>query len=107
MLEADGVLRTWALAKLPRDWAALATGAIAASDDNLVAAEALGDHRLAYLDYEGPLTGDRGTVRRLDCGDLNFVENAADVCIAELAGCMIRGTIELRRSNGNWSLALR
>ena len=29
-------------------------------------AEALGDHRLDYLDYEGPVSGDRGLVSRWD-----------------------------------------
>jgi hypothetical protein len=31
--------------------------------------ERLGDHRREYLDYEGPLTGDRGYVRRVDLGE--------------------------------------
>ncbi len=30
--------------------------------------EAIGDHRRAYLDYEGPISGDRGWVRRLRRG---------------------------------------
>ena len=31
-------------------------------------AEVLPDHRLAYLDYEGPISGDRGSVTRWDRG---------------------------------------
>jgi len=31
-------------------------------------AEHIGDHRPAYLTYEGPISGDRGTVRRLARG---------------------------------------
>ena len=30
--------------------------------------EALADHRLAYLDYEGPISGGRGSVTRWDRG---------------------------------------
>src|SRR5436305_12258768 len=44
MLEHDGSLRTWRLATPP----------VADQD---VAAEELADHRLAYLDYEGPVSG--------------------------------------------------
>ena len=33
-----------------------------------VDAEASFDHRLVYLDYEGPVSGDRGRVRRVDAG---------------------------------------
>lgn len=34
-----------------------------------IAAEALPDHRLVYLDYEGPVSGGRGSVLRLDGGE--------------------------------------
>ena len=56
MLEQDGVLRTWALAEEPAAQAE-------------IAAEALGDHRLDYLEYEGPVSGDRGSVSRWDEGE--------------------------------------
>jgi|YNPMSStandDraft_1061717.scaffolds.fasta_scaffold00672_2 hypothetical protein len=55
MLEQEGKLRTWALAA-PPDTA------------GPIPAEALADHRLAYLDYEGPISGGRGQVRRWDAG---------------------------------------
>ncbi len=34
-----------------------------------IAAQALPDHRLVYLDYEGPVSGGRGTVQRLERGE--------------------------------------
>jgi len=34
-----------------------------------IAAQALPDHRLLYLDYEGPVSGGRGSVQRLDRGE--------------------------------------
>ena len=56
MLEAGGVLKTWALPRPP---------ALGVEMD----CEALADHRLAYLDYEGPISGERGAVTRFDRGD--------------------------------------
>jgi len=55
MLEREGVLWTWAVDE-----------AIVPGRD--LAARRLPGHRLAYLDYEGPISGDRGRVRRLDRG---------------------------------------
>lgn len=55
MLESDGVLRTWAI-----DEAIVA-------DKNLPA-RALADHRLHYLEYEGEISGGRGSVHRWDSG---------------------------------------
>ena len=50
MLEAGDVLRTWRLAAPP--------GA-----DQPIGATATFEHRLAYLDYEGPISGGRGQSR--------------------------------------------
>jgi hypothetical protein len=35
----------------------------------------LADHRRAYLDYEGPLTGDRGSVKRVTAGTFLLANN--------------------------------
>jgi DNA polymerase Ligase (LigD) len=59
MLEAGDVLQTWRLAVPPMEAA-------------VIEAAALGDHRRMYLDYEGPVSGKRGNVRRWDAG--NFIE---------------------------------
>jgi hypothetical protein len=55
MLDYGEALRTWRLLTEP------AMGAD-------VPAEALPDHRRTYLDYEGPVSGGRGTVQRWDSG---------------------------------------
>jgi hypothetical protein len=75
MLESAGVLRTWVLAQLPRDWQAARTRTAAAfpncpliSPENTVVAVQLSDHRLDYLGFEGLLSGDRGTVIRVATG---------------------------------------
>lgn len=82
MLEAAGALRTWALSAEPRCGAT-------------VAAEVLADHRLAYLDYEGPVAGDRGTVRRFDAGDYEVLEPCGDVPRIRLAGEALTCVAEL------------
>ena len=55
MLEAGGVLRTWRLLSEP-------------GPGRVVWAERLADHRIAYLEYEGPVSGGRGSVARWDYG---------------------------------------
>jgi hypothetical protein len=87
MLEHDGVLRTWAMEKMP------ATGEI-------VAAEKLPDHRLHYLDYEGEVSGNRGDVRRVDAGVYYVVEENATTIVASLRGEKLRGTITLDHDDG-------
>ena len=95
MLEAEGVLRTWALDALP------AAGAT-------VAAERLADHRLAYLDYEGEVAGGRGHVRRVDQGDYTTVEEAPDRILMDICGRQLRGRLMLVRdmTNQRWSVLL-
>lgn len=56
MLETDDILATWAISPPPR------------LDAFRCAAVRLPDHRRHYLDYEGPISDDRGSVRRIDAG---------------------------------------
>ena len=98
MLEAGDTLQTWALHELPQDWPDIEGLKIAAS--NSVAAEQLPDHRSAYLDYEGPVSGDRGTVKRLDAGTYEIRQRAADRFVIDVAGQVIRGEIELLAKHG-------
>ena len=51
----------------------------------------LADHRLAYLDNEGPVSGDRGFVKRLDCGTCQRIAETV-----HFEGRFCRGTIDLR-----------
>jgi hypothetical protein len=43
-----------------------------------VAAVRIADHRPAYLTYEGPISGDRGTVRRLASGTVVQADQRPD-----------------------------
>ena len=92
MLECDGALKTWALAQAPA----------ARSEQS---AEALADHRLHYLDYEGPVSGDRGAVSRWDRGDYTVQQQTADQWRVLLAGRVLRGPLLLTRlpsGSGQW-----
>jgi hypothetical protein len=85
MLENKASLRTWRLA-MPADFA------------GEIAAEPLPDHRLAYLDYEGPVSGNRGQVRRWDCGDYFPLVDRADCVEIELRGGKLSGRARLWRT---------
>ncbi len=43
-----------------------------------LAAEKIADHRRRYLDYEGPLSGNRGTVRRIAAGHIISAVSTSD-----------------------------
>lgn len=84
MLEQDGRLRTWALAEPPK-----------AGKD--IAAEELPEHRLAYLDYEGPVSGNRGAVTRWDEGQYELANESEDALEVQLEGRRIQGKVLLTR----------
>ena len=84
MLERGEALRTWAI------------------DAPIVAgvelpARALADHRRLYLEYEGPISGARGTVRRLDRGSYDVLQWTPDRVVVRLSGVQLVGDVELRR----------
>jgi hypothetical protein len=85
MLETPEALATWALAKPPDASAA-------------IAAESLPDHRMAYLEYEGPISDGRGSVTRWDRGTYQLQQNDLDELAGVVAGEILIGEITLRRS---------
>jgi hypothetical protein len=85
MLEAGGALETWALPALPHAWhaarqqtAATFPACPAIAVDNSIIAERLAGHRLAYLDYEGPVSGERGEVFRIAAGTFTLESQSAE-----------------------------
>lgn len=58
-------------------------------------ARALPDHRTAYLDYEGPISRDRGSVSRVDEGVYVPIEWTADRVRARLQGRQLVGEVVL------------
>lgn len=61
-------------------------------------AERIADHRLVYLDYEGPISGGRGEVRRIDAGRYESVRWSEGEILAVLSGSILRGRVRLLRS---------
>jgi hypothetical protein len=88
MLEAGGVLKTWALPHAPEAGVEMDC-------------EALADHRLVYLDYEGPLSGGRGAVTRWDCGTYTIENQGDQEWAVMLAGGKLAGRAMLRCSADN------
>jgi hypothetical protein len=84
MFERDGALRTWRLFTSPED-----------SGD--IPGEAISDHRLPYLDYEGPVSGGRGEVRRWDWGRYILVSDGESRVEATVDGSRLAGTVLLTR----------
>jgi len=84
LLETGPALTTWALAQSP-------------DEPGPIDAESLTDHRLEYLDYEGPVSGDRGTVRRWDAGTYRLVRQSERELVLLLEGRRVRGTVTLSR----------
>jgi hypothetical protein len=74
----------------------------------VVPAEPLGDHRVHYLDYEGPVSGNRGTVKRWDSGTYDLLSDDADRLCFRLCGQSIRGEACLRRnSDACWEFVVQ
>ena len=84
MLEEGGVLLTWALSEPPQA-------------ARTIPAEALSDHRLAYLDHEGPVSGGRGSVTRWDQGTYELEHRSDDELAVVLAGRRLAGRATLLR----------
>jgi hypothetical protein len=83
MLESGEGLRTWAI-----------DAPIMAGRE--LPARALGDHRPIYLEYEGPVSGNRGNVKRIDSGTYSVISWMADRVRVNVKGSQLVGVVELR-----------
>jgi hypothetical protein len=97
MLEEGETLKTWELEAIPTPGAT-------------VLASSLPNHRLDYLVYEGPVSNNRGTVRRWDCGTYQTVREGGLEIEFQLTGRRLRGSLlfkqESPRSGGTWRVTL-
>jgi hypothetical protein len=93
-LEAGPVLRSWRVA------APLVPGMP-------VAAEPTPDHRPAYLDYEGPVSGGRGSVTRVDAGTFSYQLDEPDRVGIQLSGVRFVGRLIIERTDGGWACVFR
>jgi len=93
MLDTGEGLATWQLLDDPR---ALGAGGAGGA----LRARRLEDHRRAYLDYEGPVSADRGHVARVDHGDHEVLERGPEGWTVRLAGSMLSGTFRCAAGAG-------
>jgi hypothetical protein len=97
MLEDGPALATWRIDRLPGDLAA---------GESIDAIE-LPPHRLAYLDYEGPISGGRGSVKIADAGEYVTLQRGPDEWHFELKGRQTAGSFIVRRRAGTtWQLRI-
>ena len=85
LLEMGQALKTWALPQPPESGIEMTC-------------EALPDHRPAYLDYEGPVSGDRGSVTRWDRGTCEIQRPNDTELVLELSGEKLAGRATLKQS---------
>ncbi len=83
LLECGPVLRAWRLLSEP------GPGREVPTVPNF-------DHRLLYLDYEGRLSGDRGTVRQWDAG--TYEGEPADEWTIRFSGRRLSGQARMMRT---------
>jgi hypothetical protein len=97
MLELDEALATWRISVDPL---------VISSGDQIETAR-IHDHRKAYLDHSGEVSGARGRVDMQDSGHLSVAEGDDDLWTFELFGSVLQGRFEMRRGSyddGRWIL---
>jgi len=87
-----GPLVTFRLTVPPVDWRIT---------DAIVAVR-LADHRRAYLSYVGPISGNRGRVRRVDAGSATVHQFNRSVVDATLGTDRFAGRVRLTARHGVW-----
>lgn len=90
MLEAGPVLETWKLSSAP-------------TQGIRIPAEKLFNHRLMYLDYEGPIPGSRGSVTRWDAGTYMLILDEERNRRLQVQGISLQGIVEMKRQEGGWT----
>jgi hypothetical protein len=93
LAEQDGILRAWRLLAEP----------VAGAD---ILAERNFDHRLFYLDYEGPLSDGRGSASRWDAGICDWLVDETERAELELRGTKLTGRAVLTREGESWRFRL-
>lgn len=86
-LDEGQALATWQLLDDP---AKLASGSA-----TCLPARRIADHRRAYLEYEGPVSGNRGHVIRVDRGEWSVLALQTDRWRVRLRGSVLIGIYEI------------
>lgn len=63
----------------------------------------LSDHRVFYLDYEGPIPLNRGEVARWDRGECEVLIHEPRCVQFHLLGASVRGTATFTMDDGAWT----
>ena len=95
LLESGASLRPWSLPQPPEPGVDLP-------------AKPLPDHRLTYLDCEGPISGGRGSVAAWDRGSLHIAWVGENEVVVEFFGAKLRGRAVLRKDEAGeeWRLVM-
>ena len=96
-LDQGQTLATWQLLTYP---------SLQISQADPIPARRLADHRRAYLDYEGPVSGGRGHVTRVDRGTYVLLDRQPDRWVVRLSGSVMIGTYEIAAiaDSGLWNV---
>ena len=89
-MQRGEVLRSWRLLESPDRWRSAAESAG-------LSAESIGEHRLLYLDYEGPVSRERGRVARWDLGQVEWLAESETSVRLRLSGSRLVGELTLDR----------
>lgn len=93
MLQVGDVLWTWRLPHLPRL-------------GDVLDAERIGNHRQAYLEYEGPVSGNRGRVVRREWGTVTWLKEDASALEVRLDGVALHARLRITRegTSDSWRI---
>ena len=91
MLEDGPALATWQIPISPFE----------IGQEASISATKLPDHRRQYLDYQGPISGNRGEVRRLDKGTYELLARDEGIWRVRLRGSAMEADFELARQVEN------
>ena len=94
MIENGGVLWTWKFSECPSAFGPQQSRRI-------------NDHRPIYLDYEGPVSGNRGTVTRVDGGNCFVEQESPAGYLFRFAGTTLTGRFSLTSAGTDQSWAFR
>jgi len=88
MIECDGELLTWALDECPKL-------------NSRVSAIKLANHRIDYLEYEGPVSGGRGEVQRVESGSCTILHRDASRVSVHLRGETLHCVVNISRETND------
>jgi hypothetical protein len=93
----DRFLATWQLTVEP----------VMENLDSPVSALPLPDHRGIYLEYQGPITHNRGYCQIVDCGRYDLLEYSENLWRVRFVGRQLIGLFELKKNTvgDSWTLA--